>query len=98
MVVVKEKKGLRIDSATIGMESARSYQALGATVRRFTVKDYQQSLANNNSLNAAVQGENEEGDKERRHKQVAVLIVTDGFPFLGRNAGACRNLLHTSTP
>ena len=55
---------MRIDSATIGMESARSYQALGATVRRFTVKDYQQSLANNNSLNAAVQGENEEQDEK----------------------------------
>ncbi|MBO5336641.1 MAG: hypothetical protein J6A94_05870 [Lachnospiraceae bacterium] len=55
---------MRIDSATIGMESARSYQALGATVRRFTVKDYQQSLANNNSLNAAVQGENEEEDEK----------------------------------
>lgn len=55
---------MRIDSATIGMESARSYQALGVTVRRFTIKDYQQSLENNNSLNAAVQGENEKQDEK----------------------------------
>lgn len=68
-----EKKELRIDSSTIGMESARSYKASNVTVRRFTIMDYQQSLAqNSNSLNAAVQEEKEnEEDKKAQNAQNA---------------------------
>ena len=53
---------MRIDSSTIGMESARSYQASNVTVRRFSIMDYQQNLASNNSLNAAVQEQDEEAE------------------------------------
>lgn len=50
-----EKKGLKIDSSTVGMESARSYTKASATVRRFVVTEYQGGLAQGSStLNAAV--------------------------------------------
>lgn len=50
-----EKKGLKIDSSTVGMESARSYTKASATVRRFVVTEYQGGLAQgSNTLNAAV--------------------------------------------
>lgn len=52
---------MRIDSSTIGMESARSYKASNTTVRRFSIMDYQESLTQgNNSLNAAIGGETED--------------------------------------
>lgn len=51
---------MRIDSATVGMESARSYRASNVTIRRFSIMDYQQGLENNNGLNTAVQGEDEQ--------------------------------------
>lgn len=48
---------MRIDSSTIGMETNRSYQASTATVRRFVIRDYQESLTQgNNALNAAIGG------------------------------------------
>ncbi len=48
---------MRIDSSTIGMESARSYKASNTTARRFTIMDYQSRLnQGNQSLNAAVGG------------------------------------------
>ncbi len=40
---------MKIDSSTIGMESARSYQASNVTVRRFAIMDYQAGLAQNGS-------------------------------------------------
>lgn len=46
---------MKIDSATIGMESARSYRASSTTVRRFSITEYQASLAQSgNTLNTAV--------------------------------------------
>lgn len=46
---------MKIDSATIGMESARSYQSAKTSMRRFVIKDYQGTLANSgNALNTAV--------------------------------------------
>lgn len=48
---------MRIDSSTIGMESARSYRASNTTARRFTIMDYRSGLnQGNNSLNAAIGG------------------------------------------
>lgn len=50
-------KDLKIDSGTVGMESARSYRAATTTIRRFTITDYRQGLAGSgNSLNATVGG------------------------------------------
>lgn len=46
---------MKIDSSTIGMESARSYRNYMATSRRFTITDYRGGLAQNkNALNTAV--------------------------------------------
>lgn len=61
---------MRIDSSTIGMESARSYRTSNATVRRFAITDYQASLTqeeaagDDNRLNTAVNGEGENGQEQ----------------------------------
>lgn len=61
---------MKIDSSTIGMESARSYHASNATVRRFSIMDYQQSLAQGgNSLNAAIS--EEQGDTQDKSSGAA---------------------------
>ncbi len=55
---------MKIDSSTIGMESARSYQATKTTYRRFSIMEYRAgSLTyNGNGLNAAVtDGQNTDG-------------------------------------
>lgn len=56
---------MRIDSSTIGMESARSYKASNVTVRRFLITEYQAGLTEdagqgNTALNTAVNGNEEE--------------------------------------
>ncbi len=54
---------MRIDSGTIGMESARSYHTSNSTVRRFTIMEYQGALtSSNNELYAAVTDGQEETD------------------------------------
>ena len=54
---------MRIDSSTIGMESARNYKATSTTVRRFRIMDYRQELSQGgNALNAAIGGNT--GDTE----------------------------------
>lgn len=61
----RSKEGLKIDSATIGMESARSYRASNVTVRRFAITEYQAGLTqNNNTLNTAV-NDSQEDVKEK---------------------------------
>lgn len=56
---------MKIDSSTIGMDSARSYRASNATVGRFSIMDYQKSLAQSgNSLNAAI-SEEQEGEQDK---------------------------------
>ena len=51
---------MRIDSSTVGMESARSYRASNTTVRHFSITDYQEGLTKGNgSLNAAIGGNTE---------------------------------------
>lgn len=46
-----------IGSSNVGMESARSYRKVSASIRRFVITDYQDEPAEgNNALNAAVSG------------------------------------------
>lgn len=46
---------MKIDSSTVGMESARSYRASNTAVRRFAIKDYRGGMTqNNNALNTAI--------------------------------------------
>lgn len=70
----RSEKGLRIDSASVGMESARSYQASGASVRRFVITEYQGSLSSNmafgNALNGTTVGGGQEEKKEEEGEQV----------------------------
>lgn len=52
---------MKIDSGTIGMESARSYRASTTTVRRFAITEYQAGLTqNSNTLNVNVADSQEE--------------------------------------
>lgn len=61
---------MRIDSSTVGMESARSYRASNATVRRFSIMDYQGGLTQgNNSLNAAIGGNPENAADAGQNRQ-----------------------------
>ncbi len=62
---------MKIDSSTVGMESARTYRASSTTIRRFTIADFRQGPAGNNgALNAAVGGEAENAqDTENAEKQ-----------------------------
>lgn len=54
---------MKIDSGTIGMESARSYRASATTVRRFVITEYQAALTqNDNALNLDV-GDGQEEEK-----------------------------------
>ena len=56
---------MKIASSTIGMESARSYQASNVTVRRFTIKEYQASLTQNqNTLNTSVADSQENAEEK----------------------------------
>ena len=55
------KEGLRINSSSIGMESARSYRAFNTSFSRFAIKEYQAGLTrNNNTLNTAVKDNGQE--------------------------------------
>lgn len=57
---------MKIASATVGMESARSYKASNITVRRFAITEYQAGLTqNNNTLNAAVTDSQEKEEEQK---------------------------------
>lgn len=61
---------MKIDSSTIGMESARSYRASNKTVRRFSIMEYQGNLTNeNNGLSAAIGGESKQMSMEKNSNQ-----------------------------
>ena len=79
----EHKKGLKIDSGTIGMESARSYRASYTTSRRFMIKDYQDAAVNN-SMGDDLQKQEEMG-KDNTGKE------TEGKEGAERNTGAERN-------
>lgn len=57
-----------INSSVVGMESARSYYAVGASYRRYVVKDYRQNLGNNNSFGNTLE-ENAVGDGKEEAKK-----------------------------
>lgn len=55
---MRKEIGLRINSSTVGMESAGSYKTTSVTVRRFVLTDYQTDLTNgNNALYASIGSE-----------------------------------------
>lgn len=57
-VSLRREEGVKIDSSTVGMESARSYRASATTIRRFVISDYQEELTQgNNALNTAIGGD-----------------------------------------
>ncbi len=65
------RRELKIDSSTIGMESARNYKATGTTVRRFRIMDYRQELSPGNNA-AGNAGDAEDGMKEEGTKEEGV--------------------------
>jgi hypothetical protein len=84
--VATKRKGvvLKIDSSTIGMESARSYQSGKTTTRRFKITEYQQTLENNSdALNTAVKdnsaGETEENSaaKDAQEENTSYAAVSE---------------------
>ena len=58
-----------INSSVVGMESARSYYAVGASYRRYVVKDYRQNLGNNNSFGNTLEENAVEYGKEETKKE-----------------------------
>jgi hypothetical protein len=72
---------LKIDSSTIGMESARNYQSGKTTTRRFKITEYQQTLEDtNNALNTAVKdngaGEDEENNTAKNTQEENASAAT----------------------
>lgn len=60
---------MRIDSSVVGMESARSYHASGASVRRYGVRDYRGNLGNNASFGNALEETAVGAGKEETKKE-----------------------------
>lgn len=54
-VSLRREEGVKIDSSTVGMESARSYRTSATTIRRFVLSDYQEE--GSNALNTAIGGD-----------------------------------------
>lgn len=76
VVRAKESRRLRIDSGTIGMESARSYHTSTIITRRFAIMDYQESLEQgNNALNTAVRDETDEDDGQKSRETEENTVV-----------------------
>lgn len=74
---------MRIDSSTIGMESARSYKTSNITVRRFTIKEYQAGLTQGEmtpegeTLHTAVNGKEEETKKSAGQTTEQTVSLTE---------------------
>ncbi|MBR1931109.1 MAG: hypothetical protein IJ833_06505 [Lachnospiraceae bacterium] len=69
---------MRIDSATVGMESARSYRTSELSVRRFVITEYQQALAQSqNGLSASVMGDQEQSEYNAASANEAVDEAED---------------------
>lgn len=72
---------MRIDSSAVGMESARRYRSTSTTLRRFTIMDYQQSLAGGNGkLNSAVGGNS--GNAEGKNTQTGTGMTRQSVTVL----------------
>ena len=52
---------MKIDSGSMGMESARMYRATSVTFRKFTITDYRQEMTGDGSALGTAVGENAEG-------------------------------------
>lgn len=50
VIFMRKGEYLRIESSTIGMDSARSYKTSNMTVKRFMIMDYQEEVDQSNSL------------------------------------------------
>jgi len=74
---------MKIDSSTIGMESARSYRSKSVTFRRFTIENYQQELTQgNNTLNPSAgestgNAENTEENKKNKAQETQQAQLQD---------------------
>lgn len=78
------------------MESARSYKKASMTVRRFTIMDYQQGLAQGNgNLNAAVNSDTQNTENQgEQEKQVGVTVQDWQVRF--QSAGTKVNIRNSS--
>ena len=73
-----EKRGLRIDSSTVGMESARSYRASQTTITRFSMRQYQGNLAqDNNALNTEIGNDGDGTGEAKQSSQKAATSMGD---------------------
>ena len=78
---------MRIDSATIGMESARSYRTFSATsIRRFVITDYQESLEGNQNLDTAVE-EDEEEEKNTQSAEKNEVTMEEWYQRMNITSG-----------
>lgn len=70
---------MRIDSSTVGMESARSHRTSGITVGRFSITDYQKGLTgSNNALNTQIgNNTNSAGGRANQSSQRSVTTMED---------------------
>ena len=68
---------MKIDSSTVGMESARSYKAFRTTVTRFSVMDYRGGLTQgNNALNTQIgnNGDSTDGKADQSSRRAATTL------------------------
>ena len=70
---------MRIDSATVGMESARSYSAVSFSFKRFAEMDFSGALSANTSLGDGALFKNEEPSGEKGEKNTGNMITKDGI-------------------
>ncbi len=70
---------MRIDSATVGMESARSYSAVSFSFKRFAEMDFSGALSANTSLGDGALFKNEEPSEEKGEKNTGNMITKDGI-------------------
>ncbi len=88
---------MRIDSSTIGMESARSYKASGTTITRFVIRDYQQSLqqagttlggaSGQQAGNLQTEGKPTTGQEETISSQPQISNLKDWHSYFGISSG-----------
>ncbi len=70
---------MKIDSATVGMESARSYSAVSFSFKRFAEMDFSGALSANTSLGDGALFKNEEPSEEKGEKNTGNMITKDGI-------------------
>ncbi len=70
---------MKIDSATVGMESARSYSAVSFSFKRFAETDFSGALSANTSLGGGALFKNEEASEEKSEKNTGDMITKDGI-------------------